>query len=297
MARFWKVFGKLLLAIVLNFAFATMVAIPVMVVAGIVYAMDPGASGDPLAVIEGLESNKLLNTIVNTLASASAIGAALLMYTAFERKEGWPLGWRQERAGVKLAQGLGLGIVFISAAFLIVLALQGVRIMDVSLTSGIAQGLLLDLILFITVGLSEEVFSRGYVYGLVKHNAGIVTATIVSSVVFSLMHSMNPAVFESPFPMLNLFLAGVMFALLREWSGGLWVPIGVHITWNFFQGDVYGSAVSGLEMSSIFKLERLNDFVSGGDFGLEGSFAVTLVSLAAIAVLIVILRRRKDGSV
>ncbi|WP_274365437.1 CPBP family intramembrane glutamic endopeptidase [Paenibacillus thermotolerans] len=291
--RFWKVVGKLSLANVLNFAFAMMVAMPLMVIAGIYIAATSGGVGDPLAFVEQLESYKGLNTIVNTLGSASAIGAALLMYAAFEKKAGWPLGLRQLGAFRKLAQGLGLGILLISVGFLIILGLGGVRITGTAFDSAVVQGLLLDLILFITVGFSEEIFSRGYTYGLVRHHYGAVWATVVSSVLFALLHSMNPAVWDSAFPMLNLFLAGVLLALLREWSGGLWVPIGMHITWNFFQGDVYGMAVSGTETSSIVRLEQWNAFVSGGAFGLEGSFADTLVSLAAIGVLVLVLRRRK----
>ncbi|WP_199616095.1 CPBP family intramembrane glutamic endopeptidase [Paenibacillus alkalitolerans] len=295
MVRFWKVAGKLTLLHVLMFAFATMVTIPFTVIAVINIGMEQIAA-NPEVITEWLEENMAVGRIMHTLSSATAIGAALIMYTAFERKQGWKLGFLRQGAGTELAAGLGLGILFISAGFLIILSLQGVRIVDAAFNSGIAVGLLLDLMLFVTVGFSEEIFSRGYVYGLVKRNSNIVTAVIVSSLLFAFLHSLNPAVFSTPFPIINLFLAGVLLALLREWSGGLWLPIGVHITWNFFQGDVYGMAVSGLETESILKLERLNEFISGGEFGLEGSFADTIVSAAAIAVLIVLLRRRRAGA-
>jgi hypothetical protein len=51
-------------------------------------------------------------------------------------------------------------------------------------------------------------------------------------------------------------------------------------------------AVSGVDTPSILRVETANDFVSGGAFGLEGSFAVTLVTLGVSLWLALALRKR-----
>jgi membrane protease YdiL (CAAX protease family) len=292
-ALFWKVTGKIALAVAALFVFAMMVSIPLLVIGGMMASKELGKDFDPLALASYMESKPLLNTLSYVLSSGAAIGAALLLYKAFERDKSWPLGWAERHWLRHFMIGLLLGILLMSTGVFTVWALGGIQVVGAAFTPEIAYAIGFDLILFVTVGFSEEIFSRGYVYGLVKRHYRIPAAVVVSSVIFALLHSMNAAVFTNVFPMLNLFLAGVLLALLREASGGLWMPIGVHITWNFFQGNIFGMAVSGMKMESILQLEIVNAFIAGGGFGLEGSFVNTLVSVIACTVLVVILLKRR----
>jgi hypothetical protein len=59
-----------------------------------------------------------------------------------------------------------------------------------------------------------------------------------------------------------------------------------HFFWNFFEGSVYGVAVSGVSVPSVFFSEISGpEIISGGAFGAEGSIAVTLLGIALVAGL------------
>jgi hypothetical protein len=64
-------------------------------------------------------------------------------------------------------------------------------------------------------------------------------------------------------------------------TGELAIPIGVHITWNFFQGNVFGFPVSGSDFSiaTFISIEQGGPGLwTGGVFGPEAG----LLGLAAI---------------
>jgi membrane protease YdiL (CAAX protease family) len=170
-----------------------------------------------------------------------------------------------------------------------------------SLPFGVA--VLFSLFLFIAVGVGEELLSRGYhlknmAEGLsfAGSKGAVIVATLLSSVIFSLMHAANPnATAISTF---NLFLAGAFLALGYILTGELAIPIGLHITWNFFQGNVFGFPVSGLDAGATFvAIEQGGPpLITGGPFGPEAG----LVGIAAMilgSVLTILWVRVRYGKV
>lgn len=300
-----KMAGKIAVALAVFFGLNIIISIPIGIIAGIMAAMQSIElietdhvliTSEHLTaehLMEFITVNPLLRTSAYTLSAAAGAAAAAIMYLGFERDRSWPLGWKQRRWLPNALLGLLLGALLISLCFLGVFMLGGVRLGDAQWNASIATAIGLDIILFSAVAIGEELFARGYIYGVAKKQKGILFAVVLSSLLFALLHSMNPGVFSGVFPMLNLFLAGVMLALFREWSGGLWVPIGVHMTWNYFQGDIFGMAVSGTSTPSIFKPEIVNLAVAGGGFGLEGSFVTTIVMIAVSALLTLSIRKKQ----
>jgi hypothetical protein len=64
------------------------------------------------------------------------------------------------------------------------------------------------------------------------------------------------------------------------------MPIGMHLSWNFFQGCILGFDVSGTPMSSLIKTEIQGaSFISGADFGAEGSLVTTIILILGIVMI------------
>ena len=69
-------------------------------------------------------------------------------------------------------------------------------------------------------------------------------------------------------------------------SKNIWMPIGYHITWNYFQGYIWGFQVSGITTSGLYKIENINNnIINGGLFGPEGGLIVTIVTCIAFYIV------------
>ncbi|MUT68763.1 CPBP family intramembrane glutamic endopeptidase [Paenibacillus sp. NEAU-GSW1] len=263
-----SVTGKILLSF--------LVAFIAMIIIGVIYAIVAVSSGQKLTDITASAENSLFMGIAQTaFFAASALG----MYALFERKKGWALGLRQNNGLSQAVQGLIAGIILITISAVLIWAFGGISWETSDFNKDVAVSLLQGLLLFVCVAVSEEIYSRGYIQGLLRYHYGSKAAIMVSAVLFTLLHSMNPGMFESPLPFLNLLLAGIILALARELTGGLWWPIGLHLTWNYLQGNVYGFKVSGKEMESAVLTATDNGpaWLSGGSFGIEGSLVSVVV--------------------
>ena len=76
---------------------------------------------------------------------------------------------------------------------------------------------------------------------------------LLPAMLFGIAHSTN-----ANFSLMgcgNIILAGILLGLLALKSGQLWLGIGFHISWNFFQGCVFGFGVIGISTVSYTHLE------------------------------------------
>lgn len=212
------------------------------------------------------------------LQNIAMIAAVFSIIFLFDRKRTWSLGLGVSGILEKSIHGMILGAVLISAVFFLILFGNGIKI-----TGLMDFDLIQPFLIFVCVAISEEILIRGYIQGLLCHHYGKKISWLIPSILFAFMHGTNPNVWDYPFSMLNLFLAGYLLAIYRDGSNSLWGPIGFHLTWNFFQGCIYGFRTSGLVFPSILHLEPIAPpFFSGGNFGAEGSMITTVVLVFTI---------------
>lgn len=202
--------------------------------------------------------------------------------------------------------GIGLGGSLITAIFLLELAAGWIRPTGFFVTN--LQGLpfpaaiLIPLLIFSIVGFYEELLSRGYhltnlAEGFsgryIKPGTAILLATLTSSAIFGIFHAANPnATLSST---LNICLAGIFLATGYLLTGELAIPIGLHISWNFFQGNVFGFPVSGagFRSATLIQIHQSGpDWLTGGSFGPEGGFLGIISNLLGILLVILWIKRR-----
>lgn len=150
----------------------------------------------------------------------------------------------------------------------------------------LSPSLLLVLLLsgFLIQGGLEEWIVRGYIYRALKDRWRPWVAALSSSMLFALMHLLNPDV--SPVALLNIVIAGMILAALVEKSGSLWSATLVHGVWNFAVACLLSVPVSGVRTFHLLDVSiEGRDLVTGGLFGPEGSLVLTILGLALTAWL------------
>ena len=134
------------------------------------------------------------------------------------------------------------------------------------------------------VAINEEVMARGNILRTLMESMGKYWALVVSAVIFSLLHGLNPGITFIGFT--NIFLAGILLGIYYIHTKNLWFPIGLHLTWNYFQGPVWGYSVSGEEIKGMVTQKLTgSDLFTGGKFGFEASLICTIIMVAAIILI------------
>ncbi len=99
---------------------------------------------------------------------------------------------------------------------------------------------------FVLVGFNEELLFRGYHLQTITSGLNLFWGLIISSIIFGGLHLANPnATWVSA---AGIFFAGLFLAYGYIRTKQLWLSIGLHIGWNFFEGVAFGFPVSGLSI-------------------------------------------------
>jgi len=144
---------------------------------------------------------------------------------------------------------------------------------------------------FLIVAIVEETLFRGYILKNFLISFDKYSALIISSILFSLMHSFNPNI--SMFSLFELFVGGILLGITYIYTKNLWFPIALHLSWNLFQ-SLFGFNVSGLDSYSIIEHKIVeSNLINGGEFGFEGSFLSIIAQVIVIIAILFYYNRKK----
>jgi membrane protease YdiL (CAAX protease family) len=193
------------------------------------------------------------------------------------------LGMSFSFRGVKeLLVGLAFGFLYLTGVFLI-LWIAGYADVNIrGLDAQTLRSMLTYLVVFAAAGILEELANRGYLFQVLIEGTRAWIAILGFSFVFSLGH-----IFNEDFSWVSGFLLfehGILFGLAYFKTRSLWVPIGIHVAWNWAQGPFWGMKVSGTEISNTLleSVPKGSELLSGGNFGVEGSLITVLLTFGLL---------------
>lgn len=241
----------------------------------------------------------------------STLGNTIILFIAVTGSVYIARRWLDKRSfaslGVKLDQQTprdilaGIGITFIQFVFIFFLLLglgwltfEGFA-WEVDPAGVIIRNVLLFFVVYLFVGWQEELLSRGYHLQTLTSGINLFWGVVISSSVFGLLHLANPNVSGANTLAITagIFFAGVYLAYAYLRTKQLWLPIGIHIGWNFFQGVIFGFPVSGMESYALTRINVTGPALwTGGAFGPESGLIV-LPSLLIGAILIYLYTRKR----
>lgn len=218
-----------------------------------------------------------LGLSTNLLSCIIFILFTVLFWKLIDKRPVRDIGMINLKKGYKdLIHGLLFGAISLITVFCILLLSGNISLAKPLTEPNFNISLLTGLLLFIFVGINEELFVRGYCMTALKQTGKTSVVVVVSSIIFSLMHSLNPGM--NVLSYINLFLFGLLTAYMTIKSKNLWIAIGYHITWNYFEGNICGFLVSGQGTNSLISLEKVEpNILNGGAFGPEGGLVVTFI--------------------
>lgn len=226
------------------------------------------------------------------LSAQIAIGGAVLICVLAISVYALLVGWLERRDIRELALlpgmprligGVVLGFAMFAAVYAVLYGLHMAFWLGLAGVTAIAPFAAMAVL----SGVGEELVFRGGVFRILEDMFGTTAALILSGALFGGLHLMNPH--ATWFSSLAISLeAGVLLAAAYAASRSLWLPIGIHIGWNFTEGGIFGAAVSGSGGGHGIVNMPLHGpaLYTGGAFGPEASvIAIAVCSLASLFFL------------
>jgi membrane protease YdiL (CAAX protease family) len=195
--------------------------------------------------------------------------------------QGLPLrkGWAGE-AGI----GLAIGWSVVIACVLPMLLAGGIAIV-LNLHGSTLGWLVADAAFFALAALVEEVAFRGYGFQRFIQALGPVGAAVGYALFYAMVQAQASGSSHASFAVSLVFSLLLSTAYLR--TRALWVSWGINFGWKAIRALLFGLAVSGVNSHSpVVQGDPMGPFwVTGGGYGLDGTWIAFIVLLAAFPFL------------
>ena len=216
----------------------------------------------------------------------------LVLYSLWVRKvERQPVtDLPMDRVVPDTGRGFLMGLLYISLTVGILALCGCYRVASVHF---VALPFILNVFSFLVVAVGEELVFRGIIFRMIDRRFNLTAALVVSAALFGGTHIMNDG--ATLWSSVAIAIeAGLLLGAAYKVSGNLWLPIGIHWGWNFFQGNIFGFAVSGGDAGSSLIQPSVQGpvILTGGAFGAEASvIAMVLGVLLSVWFIVKVAKR------
>ncbi|MFJ8961549.1 lysostaphin resistance A-like protein [Lentzea sp. NPDC102401] len=239
------------------------------------------------AAVQAVTWNAPLTLILGVAAAVLALAAYAWVVRKTEHRE--PVEVARKTAPAALGRGVLIGLAMFLAVIVNIAFLGGYEIRG----WGSLSGAIAIFGFMAAAAVTEELMFRGVLFRIVEERLGTWISLGLSGVLFGLAHYFNPnATLWSSFAI--AVEAGFMLAAVYAATRNLWVPIGVHFAWNFAQGGIFSTSVSGQDAPQglLDGVTSGSAIVTGGGFGPEASVYSLLTGLVVTVVFLWLAKRR-----
>ncbi|MGT2753982.1 CPBP family intramembrane glutamic endopeptidase [Streptococcus ovis] len=264
-------------------------------------ALGESLLGGMIALLPGEWLQTLLFTIDPILLSLVVFlvpSTLVCLWVGFvEKRPVSGLGFFKKRAIFELLKGFFIGVLLIGTVVGLQVLSGSIELTRLDFSVANLMSLILILPFWFIQSGTEELITRGWLFPVVSRNSNLLVGTAVSSLLFAVLHLANPSV--SWISLLNIALFGLLACLYVLKTDNIWGIAAIHTAWNYFQGSFFGLNVSGISTSYAtmsFQIGAVPDYLSGGNFGPEGSLIASAVLLAFILYLSWSLFGKKESS-
>ncbi|WP_439657247.1 lysostaphin resistance A-like protein [Lentzea sp. HUAS TT2] len=237
--------------------------------------------------VQAVTWNAPLTLVVGLAAAVLALVSYAWVVRKTEHRE--PVEVARRTAAAALGRGVLIGLVMFVAVIANIYFLGGYEVRGWgSLTGAIAIFGFMA-----AAAVTEELMFRGVLFRIVEERLGTWISLGLSGVLFGLAHYFNPN--ATLWSSLAIAVeAGFMLAAVYAATRNLWVPIGVHFAWNFAQGGIFSTSVSGQDAPKglLDGVTSGPSIVSGGAFGPEASVYSVLTGVVVTVVFLWLAKRR-----
>jgi membrane protease YdiL (CAAX protease family) len=165
-----------------------------------------------------------------------AVGTYLFARLRPEDIGAWRLPKRKDI--INLGKGLGIGTIAISTLYAIACQQGWINAprwgWEMTSKAAVHQSMLLQILIECTTAWNEEMIFRGYGLDTLQESLDTSGGIAVSALLFAFYHDI------SALRLLNMVLFALVMTIQRVESGSIWMPIGFHFAWNFFQYAILG---------------------------------------------------------
>jgi membrane protease YdiL (CAAX protease family) len=188
-------------------------------------------------------------------------------------------GWKSE-AGLGLAIGWSLAVVCV-----LPMVLAGGIAIVLVLDPSAWGWLLADTAFFALTALAEEIAFRGYGFQRFAQAVGGVGAAIGFAAFYAILQGLTPG--SSRVSMAVSIVFGLVLSTAYLRTKALWLSWGINFGWKASRALFFGLTISGVNSHSpVIQGNPMGAFwLTGGGFGLDGSWLAFVVLLIALPVV------------